>query len=49
MSYGSETWPVKEEDMKRLERNDAGIIRWMCGISLNDSLYFRVEKQNAVK
>ena len=38
MSYGSETWQVKEEDMKRLERNDARIIRWMCGISLNDKV-----------
>ena len=25
--YGSETWPVKEEDIKSLERNDARMIR----------------------
>ena len=34
MLYSSETWPVKEEDIKRLERNDARMIRWMCGVSL---------------
>ena len=28
MLYGSETWPVKEEYMIRLERNDASIVRY---------------------
>ena len=36
MLYGSETWPVKEEDVVRLERNDMRMIRWMCGVSLSD-------------
>ena len=26
MLYGSETWPVKEEDVIRLERNDAKMV-----------------------
>ena len=28
MLYGSEIWPVKEEDMIRLERNDVMITYW---------------------
>ena len=34
MLYGRETWPVKEKDLIRLERNDARMIRWMCKIGL---------------
>ena len=30
MLYGSKTWPVKEEDMFRLEVNNARMFRWMC-------------------
>ena len=30
MLYGSETWPVKEKSVIRLERNGAGMVRWMC-------------------
>ena len=34
--YGSETWAVKEEDIRRLKRTEKAMIRWMCGVSLND-------------
>ena len=34
--YGSETWPVKEEDLVRLERNDMRMVRWMCNVTLKD-------------
>ena len=34
MLYGRETWPVREKDLIRLERNDARMIRWMCKIGL---------------
>ena len=42
--YGSETWPVKVEDMQRLERTERSMVRWMCGVSLknrkfSDELY----------
>src|SRR5260221_9119354 len=33
MVYGSETWAMKVEDMRRLERM---MIRWMCGVTLKD-------------
>ena len=36
MVYGSETWPMKTEDMKRLVRAERMIVRWMCGVSLRD-------------
>jgi hypothetical protein len=34
--YGSETWPMKTEDMNRLERTERMMVRWMCGVSLRD-------------
>jgi hypothetical protein len=30
MLYGSETWPTKVEDTKRLHRNEMMMIRWIC-------------------
>jgi hypothetical protein len=36
MVYGSETWPVKVEDERRLERTERMMVRWMCGVSLKD-------------
>ena len=31
--YGSETWPMKIEDMQRLGRAERMMVRWMCGDS----------------
>src|SRR5206468_3840554 len=36
MVYGSETWPVKVEDIQRLERTERMMMRWMCGVRLKD-------------
>jgi len=36
MVYGSETWAVREEDMKRLERAENMMRRWMCNVTLKD-------------
>ena len=36
MAYGSETRPVKVEDMQRLERAERMMVRRMCGVSLKD-------------
>ena len=36
--YGSETWPVKSEDMQRLERTERLMVRWMCGVSLKNRI-----------
>ena len=34
--YGSETWPMKSEDLLRLERAERMMWRWMCGVKLED-------------
>jgi len=36
MTYASETWTIKAEDEQRLERNENAMLRWMCGVSLQD-------------
>ena len=38
MVYGSETWPMKKEDMQRLERTERMMVRWMCGVSLKNRI-----------
>ena len=38
MLHGSETWQLKEEDLKRLERNDNRMTRWMCGVTLHQKI-----------
>src|SRR2546425_12874515 len=34
--YGSETWPMKVDDMQRFERTENSMVRWMSGVSLKD-------------
>ena len=34
LMYGSETWPMKVDDLHRLERAERMMVRWMCGVSL---------------
>ena len=36
--YGSETWPIKVDDMQRLERTERIMVRWMCNVSLSDRI-----------
>ena len=36
MIYGSETWPMKVEDMNRLIRAERMMMRRMCGVTLRD-------------
>ena len=37
MLHGSETWPVKEENVIRLkEINDARTVRWLCNVRPED-------------
>jgi len=32
MSHGSETWPVRKENVVALQREEMRMVRWMCGI-----------------
>src|SRR6266516_5039740 len=34
--YGSETWPMKGDDMRRLVRTENSLVRWMSGVTLKD-------------
>ena len=38
MVYASETWAVRVEEEQRMERNENGMIRWMCGVTLKDNI-----------
>ena len=34
--HGSETWPMKVEHELKLDRTEMSMIRWMCGVKLNE-------------
>ena len=38
MLYGSETWPVRKENVEALQRAEMRMVRWMCGVKLKDRL-----------
>ena len=39
--YGSETWPMRVDDLQRLERTERMMVRWMCGVSLKSRMSSR--------
>jgi len=32
MKFGSMIWPMKMEDIQRLQRAERMMVRWMCGV-----------------
>ena len=36
--HGSETWPVKEEDLVRLHRTEMSMLRWMSHATFKDRI-----------
>ena len=38
MLHGSETWPVRKENVVALQRAEMSMVRWMCGVKLKDRL-----------
>jgi len=36
MLHGSETWPVRKENEVALQRAEMRMIRWICGLKLQD-------------
>jgi len=38
MLHGSETWPVRKENVVALQRAEMRMVRWMCGIKLKGRL-----------
>ena len=33
---GSETWPTKIEDIRKIQRSEMRMLRWMTGVSLSE-------------
>ena len=38
MLHGSESWPVRKENVVALQRAEMRMVRWMCGVKLKDRL-----------
>ena len=38
MLHGSETWPVRKENVVALQQAEMRMVRWMCGVKLKDRL-----------
>ena len=36
LTYGTETWAIKAENLQSLGRAKCMMVRWMCGVSLKD-------------
>jgi len=36
MLHGSETWPVRKENVVALQRAETRMVRWICGVKLKD-------------
>ena len=36
MLHGSETWPTKIEDIRKIQRSEMRMLRWMTGVSLSE-------------
>jgi len=36
--HGSETWPVRKENVVALQRAEMRMVGWMCGVKLKDRL-----------
>ena len=34
--HGSETWPMKVEHVLKMNCTEMSMIRWMCGVKLNE-------------
>ena len=34
--HGSDTWPMKVEHELKMNRTEMIMIRWMCGVKLNE-------------
>jgi len=45
MLHGSETWPVRKENEVALQRVEMRMVRWMCGVKLQDRVPSKVERE----
>ena len=45
MLHGSETWPVRKENVVALQRAEMRMVRWMCGTKLKDRFSSRESRE----
>jgi len=45
MLHGSETWPVRNENEVALQRAEMRMVRWMCGVKLQDEIPSKVLRE----
>ena len=38
MLHGSDTWPVRKDNVVALQQAEMRMVRWMCGVKLKDRL-----------
>jgi len=38
MLHGSETWPVRKDNVVALQRAEMRMVRWLCGVKLKEKL-----------
>ena len=36
MLYGSQTWPLTESDISRIDQTNMQMVQWMCHVSVRD-------------
>jgi len=48
MLHESETWPVRKENEVALQQAEMRMVRWMCGVKLQDRLRSRVERETRI-
>ena len=42
LTYGTETWAMKADNLHSLERAERIMVRWMCGVSMKDRKKARI-------
>ena len=48
MSHGSETWPVRKENVVALQRAEMSMVRWMCGTQAISLQRMKLDTSNLV-
>ena len=45
MLHGSETWPVRKENVVALQPAEMRMVRWMCSVKLKDRLHSKEPRE----
>jgi len=47
--HGSETWPVRKENEVELQRAEMRMVRWMCGVKLQDRIPSKLLRETRIR